>query len=97
MEQIILSVLVLQMPRARKPKRVDARKYKNYELERMQKAVDDCRNGGSYKTVARNYGINRTTLMNHVKGYKCKKVGRPTVLTDEEEEMLVQSLVKLGE
>ncbi|KAG5865649.1 hypothetical protein JTB14_018822 [Gonioctena quinquepunctata] len=55
------------------------------------------RNGGSYLSVAKCYGINRTISMNHVKGYKCKKVDRPTVVTYEGEEMLVQSLVKLGQ
>ncbi|KAG5896318.1 hypothetical protein JTB14_030522 [Gonioctena quinquepunctata] len=84
------------MPRAKKPKRLDARNHKNYDSERMQKAIEDCQNGGSYLSVAKRYAINRTTLMNHVEGYKCKKVGRPTVLTHEEEEMLVQSLVELG-
>lgn len=35
--------------------------------------------------------------MNHVKQFKCKAVGRPTVLTADEEEVLVHTLVKLGD
>lgn len=84
------------MPR---PENLGKRKYKAYsDDEQMQNAVDDVRQGrGSCKAVALRYGINRTTLLNHIKGYKCQAVGRPTVLTKEEEELLVHSLVKLGE
>jgi len=31
------------------------------------------------------HGVNRTTLMNHLKGYHCSSVGRPTILTHTEE------------
>ncbi|KAJ8955074.1 hypothetical protein NQ314_006954 [Rhamnusium bicolor] len=63
----------------------------------MKRAVEEVSGGGSYKAVANRYGINRTTFTNHVKEMKCKKIGRPTVLTMQEEEILVNTLVKLGE
>ncbi|XP_018578113.1 uncharacterized protein LOC108916364 [Anoplophora glabripennis] len=84
------------MARTKKPRRPNIRKYKSYDHEAMQKALQAVRNGDSFKATAQRYGINRTTLMNHFKGFKCKAVGHPTVLTYEEEEMLVHTLVKLG-
>lgn len=43
------------------------------------------------------YAINRTTLMNHVKNYKCIAFGRPTVVTKHEEQLIVHALVKLSD
>ena len=43
------------------------------------------------------HGVNRTTLMNHLKGYHCSSVGRPTILTHTEEGVIVHALKKLGE
>ncbi|KAJ8948225.1 hypothetical protein NQ314_008462 [Rhamnusium bicolor] len=89
---------IFKMPRAKKPRRADARIYKSYDGDdSMKRAVEEVRGSGSYKADANLYGINRTTLMNHIKGMKCKKIGRPTVLTVQEEEILVHTLVKLGE
>lgn len=73
------------------------KRYKSYSDADMQKAILEINGGVSIKKAAERFNINRTTLMNHVKGFKCNKVGRPTVLTKEEEELLVHSLVKLGE
>lgn len=86
------------MPRPNDLEKLGNRKYKTYSDEQMQNAVDDVRQGrGSCKSIASRYGLNRTTLLNHIRGYKCQAVGRPTVLTKEEEELLVHSLVKLGD
>lgn len=77
---------------------VNKRKYKNYDKDDMQKAVAEFKEGkGSCKLIAARYGINRTTLLNHIKNFKCQAVGHPTVLSLAEEELLVHSLVKLGE
>lgn len=62
----------------------------------MQRALQAVKNGDSFKATAQRYGINQTTLMNHFKGFKYKAVGHPTVFTYEEE-MLVHTIVKLGE
>ncbi|KAJ8969302.1 hypothetical protein NQ314_001841, partial [Rhamnusium bicolor] len=62
-----------KMPRAKKPRRADAQLYKSYGDDSIKKAVEEVCGGGSYKAVANRYGINRTTLINHVKGMKCKK------------------------
>lgn len=64
----------------------------------MQLAVNEIKNGNlNVKKAAERYGINRSTLINHLKKSKCGKVGHPTVLTSNEEELLVHSLIKLGE
>ncbi|CAH1224436.1 unnamed protein product [Diabrotica balteata] len=68
---------------------------RNMMSEEMKKAVEEVKNGESCKRSAERHDINRTTLLNHVKGIKCKNVGRPTVLTHQEEELLVHSLQKL--
>ena len=43
------------------------------------------------------HGINRSTLMNHLKNNRCGKVGRPTILTPDEEKLIVHALKKLGD
>ena len=84
------------MSRAKKPCRYP-QKYKTYGNVSMRKALEEVRNGGNFKTVSKRRGINRTNLLNHVKGIKCKKIGRPIVLTNQKEELLVHTLIKLGE
>lgn len=47
----------------------------------MKSAIKFVKNKGvSIKRAAQLFGINRTTLLNHLKNYKFKDVGRPTVL-----------------
>lgn len=76
----------------------EARAYKSYRDEDMQKAVEDIRSGKlSMKKAACLYKINRTTLLNHFHQKKCSTVGRPTALSKTEEELLVHSLIKLAE
>lgn len=75
----------------------DARKY-GYSRVNMENAIKDIReNGTSIKKAAFLHNINRTTLMNHLKEFKCGLVGRPTILTPAEEGMIVHALKKLGE
>ena len=64
----------------------------------MKKALAEVKeNGLSVKEAARINGINRTTLMNHLRNYKDGKVGRPAVLTPEEETIIDHALKKQGE
>ena len=74
-----------------------ARKY-GYSTESMQRAVIDVKeNGMSIKKSAFLHNVNRTTLMNHLKDYRSGPVGRPTLLTSDEERVIVHALIKLGE
>ena len=71
-------------------------KYKNND--RMKIALlDVTENHLSVKKAAELYGINRTTLMYHLKNKHTGNVGRPTALTDAEEELLVHGITKLAE
>lgn len=64
----------------------------------MAAAIEAVQSGTlSIKRAATCHGINRTTLMNHIKGRKYKKVGRLTVLNHQEEELLVHALLKLAD
>ena len=84
------------MPRVYKRKE-GARQY-GYSGEAMENAIKEVKeNGLSIKQAAFLCGVNRTTLMNHLKQYRCGAVGRPTLLTQAEEGMIVHALKKLGE
>ncbi|KAK9701931.1 CENP-B N-terminal DNA-binding domain [Popillia japonica] len=63
------------------------RKYKTYSSDSLAKALDSVKNEGmSVKRASEYYDINRSTLINHLKNCKCGPVGRPTILTQEEEQ-----------
>lgn len=84
------------MPRTYKRKD-SARKY-GYSTDNMQNAVRAVKeNGMSIKKAAFLHGLNRSTLINHLKQYRCGPVGRPTILTQQEESLIVHALVKLGD
>ena len=60
-----------------------------YSVKSKQHAVIDVKeNGMSIKKAAFIYDINRTMLINQLKGYRCESVGRPTLLTMDEESHL---------
>ena len=64
----------------------------------MKIAIQDVKeNGLSIRMAAKLHGINRTTLMNHVKNQHDRKVGRPSILTPAEESLIVHALKKLGD
>src|SRR5580692_3031241 len=84
------------MPRIYKRKN-ESRKY-GYDKSAMENALEEiCEKGTSIKHAAFLYGVNRTTLMNRMKGSHCGKVGGITLLTPEEEKLIVHVLTKLGE
>ena len=74
-----------------------ARRY-GYSVEAMSQAVADVKNNVySIKKASEVYEINRTTLLNHLKNEHDGKIGRPTIRTRQEENLLVHALKKLGE
>lgn len=84
------------MPRQHK-RQEGARKY-GFAKDQMQRALADVQNNHmSMKKAAFLYGINRTTLMNHLKRRHCGPVGRPTLLAPNEEKLIVHALQKLGD
>lgn len=69
-----------------------------YSQEEMQNALEAVENGGSYKSVSKQFGIPRTTLMYKHQGKLPKncRMGPKTVLTMEEENLLVQWLFHIS-
>ena len=51
----------------------------------MEKAIKSVKDGATISSVAKMYGIERSTLSRHCAGIHCERVGRPPVLNDEEE------------
>ena len=86
----------IKMPRKYKRKE-DSRKY-GFSSESMQKAIEDIQaNNMSVKKAAFLHGLNRSTVINHLKQQHTGKVGRPTVLAPNEEALIVHALLKLGD
>jgi hypothetical protein len=60
----------------------------------MQHAVVDVKeNAMSIKKAAFLHNVSRTTLINHLKIYRIGPVGRPTLLTNDEERVIVRALI----
>ena len=63
----------------------------------MKRAVIGVKeNGMIIKKAAFLHKVNRTTLINHLKGYRCGPVGIPALLTNDEERLIVYTLIKLS-
>jgi len=52
---------------------------------------------GIIKKAAFKYGVKRPTLMNRLKHAHCGSIGRPTILTRDEEVVIVHAAQKLGD
>ena len=83
------------------PKKIDGvkkrRPYKQHNINIVEMAVNKIRNGMSIRVAAEKYCIPKSTLADKVKGLHSKPVGRPTALTKEEEDLIVERLLLLGE
>lgn len=72
---------------------------KNYQPEQMSRAVEAVKRGESVGAAAMRYGVPRITLRNKVTGkspLECG-MGPPTILTSEEEDILVRWLITLSD
>lgn len=79
------------MPRTYK-RTLGSRKYKDYPQENLQKAVEAAKNGTSIRQASLEFGPSRATISKLLSGGKIEKVGKPFVLTDEEQKKLAQCL-----
>jgi hypothetical protein len=68
-----------------------------YSEEDMEEAVQEMKAGMSARTASAKYGIPRSTLLDRSAGVHSGKQGRPTVLIAEEEALIVEMLLLLGE
>jgi transposase-like protein len=72
-----------------------SRKYKDFSDESVQKAMDSViRTKMSIRKAAEKYNITKSTLHRKLKGQNLNPHGGQTVLTVEEESMLVQGLLE---
>eukprot|EP00058_Branchiostoma_floridae_P021203 XP_002606693.1 hypothetical protein BRAFLDRAFT_72540 [Branchiostoma floridae] len=65
------------------------RKRQQYHQADMEAALEAANNGASVYSLAKKFGIPRTTLIGRIKGHHGEVQGRPSVLTPEDEEALV--------
>ncbi|XP_071959534.1 jerky protein homolog-like [Antedon mediterranea] len=72
------------------------RKYKSFSDDDLKQAVDAVQNGMSQAAASRTFGITRSTLQNKLDHKHKKDVGRPTVLSEAEEKILVQTLSEVA-
>ncbi|KAF2891178.1 hypothetical protein ILUMI_14995, partial [Ignelater luminosus] len=76
-----------------------ARKIRKYSIEDMEKALDAGRRGVSVASASKDFGISRITLLYKSKGkYPVNvRMGPETILTLEEEKLLVKWLLRIAE
>lgn len=71
-----------------------------YEIDQIIKAASEVSQGVPLSTAAKNHHVPRTTLRRYVQeggSIKFKKMGRPPVLTKQEEQMLVLWIASVAE
>lgn len=94
---------VNQQKRGRPKKKILNRSRKGnyrtkYQMADFLRAVQDIeRHKMTLGQAAKHYGIPKTTLHDRIKGKAGQKLGRPTELSMEEEEIMVQRLIIMGQ
>lgn len=74
-----------------------SRPYKNYSLDDLEKALEDLKQDESLRNTAKKFKIPVMTLSNKKRSLHEKKVGRPTVLNEEEENAIVAGITCMAE
>lgn len=82
------------MPRKYRPK-PDGKRYKKYSEKAIHAALNDIRNGMSYRDAANHHGINYSVLYRRKESSKSQ--GGQTLLTSKEEEVIIQHLVQCAD
>jgi hypothetical protein len=71
-------------------------KRSNYSKEDLTKAVNEYKNGSTSSSLTTKYGIPGSTIRNHKSNQKLRiRGGRPTLLTNHQEQYLVELLKNL--
>lgn len=74
------------------------RRYKSYSTENLLKAIQQIQKGKiSINRASKDYGIAKGTLINKIRNKHTNKVGRPLVLTKNEEYCIVQHMIAVSE
>lgn len=79
------------MPRIYKCAAV-GKKYNQYSSDLLKLAIEELRNGLSYRKCSKKYSIPTTVLHRHSKNHQVKKKGGQTSLSEDEEAVLVDRL-----
>ena len=80
------------MPRRHKRK-LGSRKYKDYSNDQLEECLHKIRSGEfSTRIASKRYNIPRCTLMYKLKDRHTKPIGRPTILTLEEENIILERI-----
>lgn len=72
------------------------RKYVNYNKDALEEAITGIENGLSQAEGSRRFQIPQATLQNRINKKHSKHVGRPTVLSLEEESLIVKTLAEVA-
>jgi transposase len=73
------------------------KKMSQYDQEDFNAAVQAARDGLSVRAASQQFNVPRQTLHDRVRGVHGAKHGRPTVLTEEEEDMLLERVKIMAE
>jgi hypothetical protein len=80
------------------PPKARSKKYcRGYTEEQVQQAMELVKNGISVREASKDCSVPKSTLMDRISGAHSSQQGRPTVLTPEEEELIVEMLTLLAD
>ncbi|XP_013189286.1 uncharacterized protein LOC106142869 [Amyelois transitella] len=77
-------------------KKIGSRPYRNYSNEAVENAVASVRKGMSIRKAAEKYNVPPATVQRKVRCKHMNKVGRPTVFSNEDENIIVEALILCG-
>lgn len=77
-------------------RKLGSRKYKDYTDASFDAAIRMVNDGSTLREAATAHGIHHTTLSRRLRGITTNLTGRPTVLSNEEEENLVSYIAVLS-
>ena len=69
----------------------------NYTAEQVKEAVTAVKAGLSLRKASEEYGVPKSTIKDHLVEGHGDTIGRPTVLTEEEEVLIVERVMLLGD
>jgi transposase len=70
---------------------------KNYTSEDVDLAVQAVKDGMSFRDAAEQFGVPKSTIKDRASGAHGSNIGQPTVLSPEEEKMICDMAILLGQ
>ena len=75
----------------------EKKRLKNYTSKQWESALHAVQNGVSVRQASKEFMIPRSTLRDYLSGKHARKIGRTTVLSHEQEELIAHALVYASE